>query len=153
MGFGAGLRFSGGWEWLYAIAQLTIPTATSYRVARRVWRMKAIPAETRARPSRILWRGVAAAYAITGLAGGPAVQSAQNAWAISEFARLGDQDLVPKGELPRTDVYLAVPILPGVLLSYYQYTISPLYGLEAWGVFVWYGRGSRRVLEVPLSVS
>ncbi len=147
------LRFSNGWEWVYAIAQPCIPLAASVWVARRVAGQARTSAGTSINRPRLLWLGVAMAYVVTGVAGGPAVQSAQAAWAMGEFARVHHQPSDPEGKLPRMDVYLTFPLLPGVLVSYYQYTIADLYGLEAWGVFAWHGGDATKLLELPLSVS
>jgi hypothetical protein len=93
---------------------------------------------------------LAVAYVLTGIVGAPAAQNSQTAWAIAESQR--DGRTAPKG-LPRMETYLAVPVLPGLIVSYYGYTIGPIHGLEGWGLFAWYGMGVKQLGELPLSVS
>jgi membrane protein implicated in regulation of membrane protease activity len=144
------LRHMLGLQWLASVMTLAIPVVFAVQVYRRVRRgspSTPIPERLPAWQRVMLYAG-AAAYVLTGVAGSPRVQSDLSAWAVAERDRLdAGTDIVRPDGLPRVEVYVAVPILPGIVLAYYSYTIGSLYGLEAWGLYGWYGTGTKLLVE------
>jgi hypothetical protein len=153
---GVFLRYEVGFEWVYAVAQVAIPLGVTAWTISRLQRPRDLSRPKGGTHSRtkLGWLAIVCAYVLTAVVGGPAVQNSQTAWAVAEYQRLHtDADARPEKNLPRIETYAAIPVLPGFVLAYYSYTIGPLYGLEGWGLFAWYGVGVKQLGELPLSVS
>ena len=97
------------------------------------------------------------AYILTWAVAVPGVQSENTRWAIEEYKKLYGLDSGVGGRVRGTDpqirTFLAVPVLPGVVLSYHEYQLADLYGWRGWDVHFWYGNGVVRLLSMPLWMS
>ena len=93
-------------------------------------------------------------YAATAVAGVPAAMTAHDEWAVSEYKRLRAAGAHRVWDShPYIATYLAVPVLPGFILSYHEYQLAGLYGFGGFDLSVWYGVGTCSVGELPLWVS
>jgi hypothetical protein len=86
--------------------------------------------------------------------GVPTVQNDLTAWAVAGCDRLWAEAEGPRPSgLPDVRVHVAVPVLPGLVLAYYSYTMGPMSSQEAWGLYGWYGAGTRLLAEGVTGVS
>jgi hypothetical protein len=147
-------------EWsvpLFLLALCALPLAGGVAVV-RVLRPKWLArAEGRTGPSpwtRIVIRAGVAAYILTAVFGAPAVQSDQTTWAVTEYKRLkasGSKRVWDAHPYIRT--YAAIPVVPGVILSYHEYQLDGLYGFGGFELTLWYAVGTRPIADFPLWLS
>jgi hypothetical protein len=115
--------------------------------------MEATPRQP-ARTHQITWGLIAGAYAITAIFGSPAVQSESTRWAVSEYKRVkatGSSRVFEQH--PYIWTYAAVPIAPGVIVSYHEYQLDGLYGFGGFDLSIWYVVGAKSLGGIPLWLS
>jgi len=150
-------------EPLYAAVALVIGAGLSIALAcyaaRSVIRAVAISPDGRPHP-RFAVRAAAFAvllgYAITSIFGVPAVQSALTADALSAYKaarhdRAGSGDVWPVHPVIRLKA--ALPLLPGIILSYHEYQVASLNGWGGWEVHVWFGGPPKSVYRLMAWIS
>ncbi len=128
---------------LCALALIAGPVAAAWLVARKLGRRWGSTAR------RIRWRiprcalwAILAGYALTAIVGVPAAQSRRDTWAVEEYKRVRVGAPTPGGDPhPYIRTYIAVPVLPCVILSYHEYQVGWIYGLGTFELAVWYGVG------------
>jgi len=123
------------------LALVAIPTGAAAFVTRRCAQRWVRPPQTRRRHRAIRWL-VAAGYALTAVAGVPAVHSQHAALAFAEYEGAGDPDHV-RQTIPYVRSFVAIPVLSGVVLSYYEYKVGCLCGFGGVDLSVWYVAGVR----------
>jgi hypothetical protein len=103
---------------------------------------------------RVLAYALVGAYLLTWVFGVPAAQSDVTRFAIDEYKRMRttypDQVFASH---PWIRFTAAVPIAPGVIVTYYEYQMAGLYGFGGWGLHVWYVRGTRQLASWPVWLS
>lgn len=135
------------------LVMLGVPALSAVGVARwlgRRWNLSFVVPDTELgnRLKRVLiW-----AYLATAVFGVPATLSHQNAWAVGEYKRL-HADGGTWASHPYIQSYLAIPVLPGVIVSYHEYQLAGLYGFGGFEVTVWYGAGVKSLWVLPLWLS
>jgi hypothetical protein len=100
-------------------------------------------------PRTVGW-ALIGAYLITWVFGVPAIQTRDTRFSIERWNRnkaLGRD--VHKS--PSVYVVAALPIAPGLVLSYQAVTIGPLDGWEAWTLHLWYGWGAAELYDLTLA--
>lgn len=136
---------------VFVLTILVVPTVLAVLVARLVGGRHGSQPVTRRRPVVF---GLALAYVITAIAGIPAVQSAQNERAVSEYKRLRASGSTRVWDVhPRIRTYVAIPIAPALILTYHEYQLDALYGFGGFELWVWYGSGVRSLAALPLWLS
>ena len=140
---------------VFVLAVLGVPAIVAWLVGCRFSRRWA--RGTDSPPSRLpkalVWAMVAG-YVLTAIIGVPATQSRRDAWAVSEYKRVSAEGSRPAGaDYPYIRTYVAIPVLPGVIVSYHEYQLDGLYGLGAFELAVWYGTAVTRVGTFPLWIS
>jgi hypothetical protein len=140
---------------LFLVIALGVPGSIAVWLDRRLRRRWRLPSGTTRTPrQRAALRAIAVAYLLTGVFGVPAVISQQNAWAVSEYKRLRASGAPTVWDAhPYIWAYGAVPVLPGVVLSYHEYQVGGVYGLGTFELAVWYGVGTKSLGELPIWVS
>ena len=93
-------------------------------------------------------------YLLTAFVGIPSIQSHNTKWAVEEYKRIntGENQRVWKTH-PYIGTYLAIPILPFIVISYHEYQLDGLYGLGSWDIQLWYFTGVKRITRITLWVS
>jgi hypothetical protein len=93
-------------------------------------------------------------YLFTLIAGIPAIQSHNSAWAVETYKDLqsGGDPRVWEAH-PKIKSYFSAPILPFVLITYHEYQLSGLYGWGGWDIQLWYILGVKRIARLPLWLS
>ena len=150
-------------EPLYAAVALFIGTGLSiglaWFAARSVFRATAIlPAgHPHSRfGARVAVFALLTGYAITAVFGVPAVQSHLTAEALAAYKaarhdRAGSGEVWPVHPVIRTKA--AVPLLPGVIVSYHEYQVASLHGWGGWEVHVWFGGAPKSVYRLMAWIS
>ena len=138
---------------LFVLVVLGVPTAVAVWVGRgleRRWHRDVAAI----RQSRGLLAVIGAAYVLTAVFGIPATQSEQTAWAVGEYKRVkaSGSPLVFDAH-PYISTYAAIPVAPGLILSYHEYQLHALYGLGGFELTLWYGVGVKSLGAVPLWLS
>jgi len=133
---------------LVAVGAPLLVAATIFRLLKRKGWFSWLAAVRRPR-----WfeRALIVAYVLTVAFGLPAVQTHTNVWAVAEYKRLkasGDSRVWESH--PYIATYLAVPVLPGLVLAYHEYQLDGLYGFGGFQLFAWYGVGVRELWALPL---
>jgi hypothetical protein len=86
--------------------------------------------------------------------GVPAALSQQHGWAVTEYKRLRTSDSRGVWDAhPYIQSYGAVPILPGIVLSYHEYQLAGLYGFGGFELSLWYGFGAKSLGALPIWLS
>jgi hypothetical protein len=138
--------------WLVLVLGVPLVVGVSLRWwLRRRFQSHLIPIP---RVPRGLLRVFLAAYLVTAIFGTPAVQTDTSTWAIGEYKRLreaGSPRLWPAH--PYIATYLAVPLLPGIIITYHEYQLNGLYGFGGFQVYAWYGLGVRTLGMLPVWLS
>ncbi len=139
---------------VFLLLAVGLPSALGVWVARRLGRRWATEARRRQRPRWLAWP-IVAAYVVTGVFGVPAAISRQNTWAVAEYKRVHGEGpcSVWDCHLPYIWTYGAVPVLPGLIVSYREYQLAGLYGLGAFELTLWYGTGTKSLGELPIWIS
>jgi hypothetical protein len=141
---------------LYLLAQVGVPAATAAWIARRLrrrWNPVSTATAAWSRKQRALW-ALGAAYGLTAVFGVPLVQSDQTQWAISEYKRIHNGSPIRAEEgLPRARCFAAIPVIPGLILTYHEYQVGGVYGLGTFELYGWYGVGSKSIAQLPLWIS
>ena len=97
---------------------------------------------------------ILAGYFLTIVFGIPAVQTHTDRWAISEYKRLKASGSPLVWDIhPYIATYAALPIVPGVILTYHEYQLDGKYGFGGFQLFVWYGWGVIELPSIPLWLS
>ena len=141
---------------VYLLIQVGIPATVAVSLGRRLarrWRPEAAlrPRWHHKTPAR--W-ALAVCYGLTLAFGVPFVQSEQVDWAISEYKRGHEGTVLHAGPgLPRIRCFAALPLLPGVILTYHEYQVGGVYGLGTFELYGWYGVGSKSFAQFPLWIS
>lgn len=140
---------------LYLVVQCGIPIAMAimlWRFLNRRWG-KSQEGPVR-RGQTLAARVLVAAYVMTWAFGAPAAQSHQAAWAVGEYKRLkaSGSPLVWDSH-PYIQSYAAVPVAPGLLLTYHEYQLDGLYGFGGFDLYLWYGVGVKSLAHLPLWLS
>ena len=134
---------------------LGLPMGVAYWVWRglgRRWQLPGVVEQVRRRPRIAV--AIAVAYLATAVFGVPAAQSQQQSWAVAEYKRLRDTGTRDVWDAhPYIWNYAALPLLPGVILSYREYQLAGLYGLGGLELTLWYGVGVRSLGVFPIWVS
>lgn len=95
-----------------------------------------------------------AGYVLTAALGGPAVQTASTSWEISEYKRLKAMKSPLVGDKhPYIATYAALPLAPGLILTYQEYQLDGLYGFGGYRLYFWYGAGVKTLTELPMWLS
>jgi|ERR1035441_3966162 hypothetical protein len=81
------------------------------------------------------------AYVATWHFGAPLVRQSLRSEALGRYETVAPEP----SHGPWIHTYLAVPVLPCILLSYHEYQVAPLYGEGAWYFHLWWGS---KVLQV-----
>lgn len=128
------------WKWLDYHGRLTLPMLPIAERPRK-WARKVL----------------IAGYALTVIFGIPAVQTHVDRWAVAEYKRMAERDKafhVPQrdNDLPYMATYAALPVAPGVLVTFHGYAVTGLYGFVGFRLFLWYGWGVVDVGNMPLIV-
>lgn len=100
--------------------------------------------------NRRLASAILIGYILTAFIGVPTVQNSNLEEVTQEHKRV---DLDDKFKYPYDHTYVAVPVLPFVVLSYHEYGIASLYALGLWDLQVWYVFGVKRLLIFPLWIA
>lgn len=137
---------------IYLTLQIGLPIVSAVFMWRLLSRQQAIS------PPARRWYGwgrwIVAAYVLTAIFGGPAVQSESTRWAVSEYKRVkatGSPRVWDSHPYLRT--YATVPVAPGVLVTYHEYQLDGLYGFGGFELSIWYIAGVRSLAAFPLWVS
>ncbi len=140
---------------LFILALLGLPVAAAWLVVRPLRKRWTHASEKPRKPiPRPLFWTVVAGYALTTVVGIPAAQSDRDAWAVQEYKRIHASGSARMWEAhPYIRTYVAIPLLPCVILSYHEYQLDGLYGLGAFEVAVWYGVGVSQAEVWPLWIS
>jgi hypothetical protein len=104
--------------------------------------------------TRKIKRTLLVAYFITWAFGAPAAQNEVTRFAIAEYKRMRDSrpdDVFPSH--PHIVFAMTLPVAPGLLISYHEYSVAGLYGWGGWGLHVWYGLGARQIFGFPVWMS
>ena len=140
---------------LFLIVALGVPLAAGCWIAKvmgRRWQLGRI--RDAVAPYRWLCRAVALAYLATVVFGIPATLSHQNAWAVAEYKRLRATGTSMVWDAhPYIHTYAALPVLPGLIISYHEYQLAGLYGAGTLELTVWYGAGVATIGGLPMWVS
>jgi hypothetical protein len=142
---------------LFLLITLGVPLLAAFLVGRWLnrkgwwaWWQAAVP-----RPwPRVLTVVLITGYVFTIVFGLPAVQTQTDSWAVSEYKRLkasGSVRVWPSH--PYIATYLAVPVLPGLVLTYHEYQLDGLYGFGGFQLSLWYGTGVAEVASLPMWLS
>jgi hypothetical protein len=133
---------------LYLAAALGLPTVASAWVASRLAK-RALDSPTQGRVDR-LWRWlkwpVLAGYVLTAAFGCPLVHNSLGRSMLAGHVAL---QMLPRC-MPEVDTYVAVPLLPGVVLSYSESTSGCGTMWGAFLVHVWDGGAVRRLAGFQL---
>jgi hypothetical protein len=131
-----------------------VPAGFAVWVARLLRRRWAPLQQPSGATTRRIRQAVAAGYLLTAIFGVPAVLSQQHAWAVAEYKRLrASQAGATWDAHPYIQAYAALPVAPGVILSYHEYQLAGLYGLGGYELSVWYGAGARSLGVLPIWLS
>jgi hypothetical protein len=139
---------------VFLLLVVGVPCTLALWVDRRL-RRRWPPSDDAPRPSRrAIQRVLVIGYVLTAVFGVPSAISRQNAWAVAEYKqmRAGGSPTVWDAH-PYIWAYGAVPVLPGVILSYHEYQVGGVYGLGTFELAVWYGVGSKSLGELPIWIS
>lgn len=139
---------------VYVAIQISLPAAAATWMWRTLSRQMDVTPRQPLRMHQVSWGLIAVAYAITAIFGSPAVQSQSTRWAVSECKRLkatGSSRVFEQHPYIRT--YAAVPIAPGVIVSYHEYQLDGLYGFGGFDLSVWYVVGAKSLGGIPLWLS
>ena len=142
---------------LFCMISLFVPIITGFIVSRQFikWYERRKDIKTiwfpRNKSIKLIILGL---YLLTTFAGIPSVQSYNTKWAVDEYKRIntGENSRVWETH-PYIRTYLAIPILPFVVMSYHEYQLDGLYGLGSWDIQLWYFAGVKRVFRIPLWIS
>jgi hypothetical protein len=144
------LRHMHPFAWVGSAATLAVPAFAAIAAYRYVRRDRSVDARP-GRSSRWQRYGLSiggAAYALTAAVGVPAVQNDLTAWAVARCDRLySEPEMSRPAGVPLVEVHVAVPVLPGLILAYTSYAWGPMTGQEAWGLYGWYGVGTKLLAE------
>lgn len=137
--------YSGRGTTIFLLVVLVVPTAFAAVLASRAmrWYKKKRGLTFPPLEKRFVYT-LLAAYLLTAVFGTPAVQSSNAEWAIQLHASLDYED---KFDRPYVRTYVAVPVLPFVVLSYHEYALEGLVGRGAWDVQAWYLFGVKRLVS------
>lgn len=103
---------------------------------------------TSRRPLRTV---VVALYLITWSFGVPSVNRSQMATALGAYTTHAVPDAANDG--PYVNLAFAVPLLPGVIVSYHEYQVTLLNGWGGWEIHWWYLIGNSRITRITVWVS
>jgi hypothetical protein len=138
---------------VFLLVVVGVPTGAAVWVSRWVRRRWHLAA-TSSKSARVVWWVVGAAYAITAVFGVPAAVSAQHGWAVQEYKRIraaGERGVWDAH--PYFWTYAAVPVAPGIVLTYHEYQLAGLYGLGTFELTLWYAAGTKSLGTLPLWIS
>jgi hypothetical protein len=99
-------------------------------------------------------RIVVVAYLLTWAFGAPAAESEVTGFAVAEYKRMqasGRDRVFPSH--PWIKFTMALPLAPGLVLTYHEYQLAGLYGWGGWGLHIWYGVGARQIAGLPVWLS
>jgi hypothetical protein len=87
-----------------------------------------------------------AAYLFTWAFGVPAVQTSLDAHTVTAYKHMKEQwpQEVREGH-PYMKSYVSLPILPGLILTYYECQYARLAGLGGWRVHLWWLTGVKEI--------
>jgi hypothetical protein len=91
-----------------------------------------------------------ALFLLTWLFGAPAVQSSLHERAIRYYLEAQEQGrgFENRAIAPYVMTAVCFPVFPGILVSYHEYQVGPLWGSGGWYVHVWYVAGTKSFLFV-----
>jgi cytochrome b561 len=91
---------------------------------------------------------------VTWIFGAPAVQNALQEEAVEYYkSAVASNRSKIESSYPYSHVSVSLPVFPGILLSYREYQVAPLWGWGGWEVHVWYIFGSIRLISLMLWIS
>ena len=138
------------WLALVPLGVLLGSVCVGWAAFQRIRGLPLVPDPTAAR-----WRSsrvrcvIIGLYAITWAVGAPLSQTAATRSAVETCrrvaARLATESM--GSEYPYIGTFVAIPILPLVILSYEEYQVAQLYGQGSWNLHLWYGPS---VLSIPV---
>jgi hypothetical protein len=135
-----------------------MPIAIGYLCAAGVWRLLRGPA-TGVVPRQRSWRRLLvrlaiAAYLFTWAFGVPAVQTSLDTDTVEAYKLMKEQmpQEVRNGH-PHMKSYVSLPILPGLIATYYECQYARLSGLGAWKLHAWWLTGVKEIFCLPSWIS
>ena len=138
---------------VYALVHLAIPVVAAAGVAFSLRAWWPWPVSLPAVTGRRRWLSgiLAGGYALTACVGVPTVQTDLTDMALREYSfereyRESDSPLTSRA-------FMAVPLLPGVVVTYYEYQAGGLNGRGGFYLYLWYGTGVRYVTRYTTWVS
>jgi hypothetical protein len=132
---------------LVALVALLFGFALGWRFARR--RLKLPPFIVPSKSGIILL----VFFGITWAFGAPMVQSELTSASIARYKMLKAENDEVWNSHPYIKCFVAVPVALGVILTYHEYQIAPLYGAGTWNIHVWYGLGTYQLFGVGAWIS
>lgn len=139
---------------VYVAIQIGLPAAAATWMWRTLSRQMDGTPRQAVRTHQVRWGLIAGAYAITAIFGSPAVQSESTRWAVSEYKTLKATESSRVFEQhPYIWTYAAVPIAPGVIVSYHEHQLDGLYGFGGFDLSIWYVVGVKSLGAIPLWLS
>jgi hypothetical protein len=102
-------------------------------------------------PRPVAW-GLVGSYLITWVFGIPATETRDTRLTIARWSHnkaLGRE----VHDSPTVQDVAALPIAPGLILSYHAFVTGPLDGWEGWTLHLWYGWGVIELYDLTLTVS
>ena len=140
---------------IFILLVVGIPAGAAWllwQVLQRRWTV-AHDAPRAASQRKLRWVA-AGAYLLTAVFGVPAALSQQQSWAVAEYKRVRGTDSPQVWDAhPYIHCYAAVPVVPGLVLSYHEYQLAGLYGFGGFELTLWYGVGARSLGVLPLWLS
>jgi hypothetical protein len=140
---------------VYLLLVIGVPMGVAFWIARVLQRQWCSTGQSvRHLHHHVLRSALIAAYAVTAVFGVPATLSQQHSWAVAEYNRIRatGSPLAWDAE-PYIHSYAAIPVVPGVVLSYHEYQLAGLYGFGGLELSLWYGIDVKPLYSLALWVS
>lgn len=141
---------------LFLLIIFAVPYPIAFRAARwltsRKFLQAPLPKLGQPLPRRAQ-KALVAAYLLTALLGIPAVQNHTTAWAIAEYKRVHQQSTEDHPGHPFVATYMAIPLAPGLILTYHEFSLASLYGFGGFQLFFWSVRDVTNLAIYPISQS